>query len=196
VAAKKDRRVQKTERVLREALTSLMHEKRYDTIAVKEIVGRADVGRSAFYTHFHDKDSLLASGIHEILDAARPAAPNDRALWFSLPVLEYVGRRRHVSHLTMDPRGRAMVHEHLRRVLVERLAEDGAMPAPRGGTVVSPELLIDYLATTFVLVLNWWIDSRSPLSPSEADDVFRALVSPTLATTTAPPPVSRQGPGR
>ncbi|HZI79856.1 MAG TPA: TetR/AcrR family transcriptional regulator [Vicinamibacterales bacterium] len=186
-APKKDRRVQKTERVLREALTSLMHEKSYDTIAVKEIVGRADVGRSAFYTHFHDKDSLLASGIHEILDAARPAAPNDRGLWFSLPVLEYVGRRRHASHIGMDARGRAIVHEHLRQVLVERLTDDEAVPAPRSGAALSRELLIDYLATTFVLVLNWWIDSRSPLSPREVDGLYRSLVGPTLAATTLPP---------
>jgi AcrR family transcriptional regulator len=181
-AVRKDRRVEKTQRVLREALTELMHEKSYDTIAVKEVLGRADVGRSAFYTHFPDKDALLASGIHEILDAAPPRA-DDRAVWFSLPVLEYVGRRRHLSHVGMEPRGRAIVHEHLRQVLVERLTNDDGIPAPRddAGAAIPRELVIDYLATTFVLVLNWWIDSRSALLPRQVDALFRSLVSPTLA---------------
>jgi AcrR family transcriptional regulator len=184
-AARKDRRAQRTQRVLREALTSLMHEKSYDTIAVKEILGRADVGRSAFYSHFHDKDSLLASGIHEILDGARPAAAPDRPLWFSLPLLEYVGRHRDLSHLEMDPRGRALVHDHLRQVLIDRLTDAGAAPAARAedGAAAPPRaLLVDYLATTFVLVLNWWIDSRSRLSPREVDALFRSLVGPALAT--------------
>jgi AcrR family transcriptional regulator len=182
---KKDRRVEKTQRGLRHALTELMHEKRYDAIAVKEILGRADVGRSAFYTHFQGKDALLASGIHEILDAAWPSRARDGAVWFSLPVLEYVGRRRNASHIGMDPQGRAIVHEHLRQVLVARLIDDDAIPAPRGdaGAAIPREVVVDYVATTFVLVLNWWIDSRSPLTAREADAVFRSLVMPTLRSS-------------
>jgi hypothetical protein len=38
--------------------------------------------------------------------------------------------------------------------------------------------------TTFILVLNWWVESRSQLSAREADDVFLALVAPAL--TSAP----------
>ena len=34
--------------------------------------------------------------------------------------------------------------------------------------------------TTFVLVLNWWVESDSSLSPRQADDLFVALVVPTL----------------
>ncbi len=63
----KDRRIQKTQKLLHEALVSLMHEKSYDSIVVKEILNRANVGRSTFYTHFRDKDELLVSGIHEML---------------------------------------------------------------------------------------------------------------------------------
>jgi AcrR family transcriptional regulator len=51
----KDRRVQKTRGLLLEALVSLIHEKSYDSIAVKEILHRANVGRSTFYMHFPGK---------------------------------------------------------------------------------------------------------------------------------------------
>ena len=54
-----DRRVQKTQDLLHGALASLIHEKSYDAIVVKEILARANVGRSTFYTHFRDKDELL-----------------------------------------------------------------------------------------------------------------------------------------
>jgi len=33
-----------------------------------------------------------------------------------------------------------------------------------------------------VLVLNWRVECRSPLSPREVDDVFLALVVPTVIT--------------
>jgi AcrR family transcriptional regulator len=47
---KTDRRVARTQKRLREALHSLIHERDYDSIAVKEILDRADVGRSAFWS--------------------------------------------------------------------------------------------------------------------------------------------------
>ncbi len=67
----KDRRTQKTEALLREALGALIREKPYDDIVVKEILARADVGRSTFYAHFHDKDELLLSGIQDMLRSAQ-----------------------------------------------------------------------------------------------------------------------------
>jgi len=84
-----DRRIQKTQNLLRGALTSLIGEKPYDSIVVKEILDRANVGRSTFYTHFRDKDDLLVSGIHDMFRPVQsPARPSsgeryDRILWFS-----------------------------------------------------------------------------------------------------------------
>jgi hypothetical protein len=42
----RDRRIQKTQELLRGALASLIGEKPYDSIVVKEILDRANVGRS------------------------------------------------------------------------------------------------------------------------------------------------------
>src|SRR5262249_62033811 len=92
----KDRRVQRTQSLLREALGSLLHEKDYDSISVREILDRANVGRSTFYMHFRDKDELLVSGMHDMLRSARSAAPpsaakpHDRIVGFSLPIFEHI----------------------------------------------------------------------------------------------------------
>src|SRR5215471_19459582 len=61
-----DRRVQRTRRLLHKALMSCILEKKYESITVQEILDRADVGRSTFYTHFRDKDELLVSGFGEV----------------------------------------------------------------------------------------------------------------------------------
>src|SRR5262245_36474464 len=65
----KDRRIQKTQKLLHEALACLIREKPYESIVVKEILDRANVGRSTFYAHFRDKDDLLVSAIHDMLGA-------------------------------------------------------------------------------------------------------------------------------
>jgi hypothetical protein len=40
------------------------------------------------------------------------------------------------------------------------------------------------LASTFILVLNWWVERKSTLSPREVNELFRAMILPTLAKTT------------
>jgi AcrR family transcriptional regulator len=200
-AGSTDRRVRRTRGLLHEALASLIHEKSYDAIVVKEILGRADVGRSTFYAHFRDKDELLVSGIHDLLRASAPTpgrgstTPTSRADWilrFSLPVLEHVeahlGRRRDAGDSGPDARGHAVVHEHLQRVLADLVLADlfaaGLRRADRGraqsGRALPPELLARHVASTFVLALTWWAESRDPLPAVRANDDFRALVLPTL----------------
>jgi AcrR family transcriptional regulator len=185
-----DRRVRRTQGRLRDALVSLIHEKRYDTIVVKEILERADVGRTAFYSHFRDKDALLASGIQQMLheDCGRShqptAQPFHSVLWFSLPVFEYLDQFRHRADVHMDRKGRGIVHQHLRQVLIEQIADDvraAVRPSKAGAGGTPPDLLVDYLVTTFLLVLNWWVESGSRLLPGQVDDVFLALVVPSLA---------------
>jgi AcrR family transcriptional regulator len=56
-----DRRVQKTRKLLQDALMELVTEKGYESTTVREILDRANVGRSTFYAHFQDKDQLLRS---------------------------------------------------------------------------------------------------------------------------------------
>jgi len=188
----KDARVRRTERRLHEAIVALIHEKSYPAIVINEILERADVGRSAFYTHFQNKDALLASGIEQMLHAAAPRTlpPNvgrfAKALWFSFPVFEYVGRCRHAAEAKMGTKGRSIVHQHLRRVLASRIRDDVRDALQSGGrkSSIPADLVTEYVVTTFILVLNWWVESRSPLSPREIDDAFLALVGPALASAT------------
>ncbi len=189
----KDRRIQKTRALLREALVSLIHEKPYDAIAVTEILERANVGRSTFYTHFRDKDELLASGIHDMLRSVQSelpssAGPLERIIRFSLPIFEYHRQHRRPGEARMGARGRAIVHEHLRRMLAEMIADDVRKACQRrrkAAGQIPPDLLVQYVASTFILVLDWWAESRSALPPNEVNALFGDLILPTLAATLA-----------
>ena len=187
----KDRRIQKTMNLLHEALGALIREKPYDEIVVQEILDRANVGRSTFYMHFHDKDELLASGIHDMLGSvhspveAQPSGkPYERIVRFSLPVFQHIHQHRHTGTAMMGMRGRAIVHEHLQKIVAEQIADDvrkhfqGRRKAPGQ---IPPDLLVQYVASTFILVLNWWVECRIPQPPKEVNALFLTLVQPTLA---------------
>jgi AcrR family transcriptional regulator len=186
----KDRRVQKTQALLHEALALLLRQKNYDSISIKEILDRANVGRSTFYMHFRDKDDLLVSGMRDMLRAVRSngtqvsATGYERIIRFSLPIFEHIHQHRRAGRAMMGTRGRAIVHEFLRKVLVDMIEDavrERIQSRRKSADWPAPELLAQYVASTFVLVLNWWVDSRSALAPRDADGVFRTLVLPTLA---------------
>ena len=94
-----DRRVRRTRALLQNALMASMIEKGYEATTVQDIIDRADVGRSTFYTHFADKQTLLASRLDDLRDAlsreqqlalAARGGAGARGLGFSLPMLEHV----------------------------------------------------------------------------------------------------------
>jgi len=189
-----DRRVQKTEALLRDALISLVREKAYDSIVVKEILDRANVGRTAFYAHFRDKDELLASSIREIFAARSrslppPAKPYEKIIRFSLPIFEFIHQHRHdhqsASDAMMDAGSQAVLHRRLQNVLTELMRDEVEQYVRDGRTGTGrlpPDVLTNYLATTFILVLGWWLETERPLAPNEVNDLYRGLVLPTLVS--------------
>jgi len=182
-----DRRVQKTRASLHDALITLAREKPYPAIAVKEILDRANVGRSTFYTHYRDKNDLLESGIHGILrsiqDRPRAGSAVERLVAFSLPILEHIGEHRRASGSQMTRESRVVMHQHLKDVLTTFIADELALPMRhrRKATKIPADLLARYLSSTFVLVLDWWIDSSCSLTPADVDARFRGLVEPILS---------------
>ena len=88
----------------------------------------------------------------------------------------------------MGARGRAILHGRLQQVLAELIADDvrrDLQGCRKAVGQIPPALLVEYVASTFILVLNWWVETNSPLPPNKVNDLFRTLILPTLAVSLA-----------
>ena len=186
-----DRRTQKTRKALQEALISLMFEKSYDAILIQEILDRANVGRSTFYTHFRGKDELLVEGLQGLREFLRKAQMAtsassgkryERVIGFSLAMFEHAHDHKKLYRALVIGSGWVMVRQRIEEILVQLMKEEArALFKPRASSEVPFELFLHFLGATFMSVLTWWFNFRRPLSPKEINALFRDLVIPTLA---------------
>ena len=49
-----DKRIRRTKKLLRQALTRLMRQKDFQSITVTDVVREADINRGTFYAHYRD----------------------------------------------------------------------------------------------------------------------------------------------
>lgn len=178
---KTDARVRRTRDALGDALIALMQEKPFDTITVQDVLDRAHVSRSTFYTHYSDKDDLLMSDAEEFFEALSMALSqhgdkSERVF----PVREFF------AHLSdVQPFFKALVksgkyHEnmelargHFARGIERRLAE-----LPRGKNISANQLPAIAFAHAGALLslLSWWLDRGMRESPAEMDELFHRMV--------------------
>lgn len=195
---KEDRRVQRTERLLREALVSLIREKGFEGLSVQQIIDRADVGRATFYAHFDNKDDLLVSGFDELRVALKRRQQeslsrgghdiDQRAFAFSQELLSHVDEYRVVFRAMVGKRSGALVQHLIYKLLVDLVRDDVKALLPRGSANLPPtEALAQFIAGGLFGLLLSWLEGKTRASVEEMNGLFRRFAIPTLkgASTTS-----------
>ncbi len=184
---KNDRRSQRTRRNLLDALVSLMQEKTYETIAVQDILDRADVGRSTFYAHYQDKEALMVDMLEHLMDALSrmdeqtPEAAGARLL----PVrelFEHVMLNQRLFKGVVRGHGLELFFEKGQEYWSQKVADRLQARLPAGETPAVPiPVMAQFVSGALVTMLRWWLDHKTPYSPKEMDEMLHRLVMPGIA---------------
>src|SRR6185503_7375466 len=62
-----DRRIQRTHKLLAQALVALAQQRGYDSVTIRDITEYADISYSTFFRHYPDKDALLLDMIQNTI---------------------------------------------------------------------------------------------------------------------------------
>jgi len=175
-----DRRVRRTRAAIQTALTDLIVEKGYDSVTVSDVIERADIGRSTFYSHFTDKRDVFDDTISELGGFLRShAGDGDGVFSFSLPMFEHIVEQRSVIRALFGRGGHSVALQATRTALEGAIREDlEARPAARSLDPATLSLLIAFVVGAYVSVVTHWLDSPHAYSAAELDKAFRSFVIP------------------
>jgi AcrR family transcriptional regulator len=178
-----DRRVGKTRKALKQALTDLILEKGYEGVTVQDVIDRADVGRSTFYAHFIDKDDLLMAILADLeMPGLDPSSwkPDDPAFGWTLALFRHFGSvKRLFKAVASSPLARRETTQRLEDLA---RAELSRLNAARQLDAFQLETVVRFLVGTFIGFMDWWMREESEHLPAEqVDHAFRSLVLPGLA---------------
>jgi len=176
-----DARVRKTRDALGDAIVELMQQRPFDSITVQDVLDRANVGRSTFYSHYSDKDDLLMSDADEFFEMFSMALSvhgdkSDRVL----PVKEFFNHLIEAQQFVTALRTSGKLHAnlelargHFARGIERRLGE-----LPKGAKIPAeqrPPLAFAH-AGALLSLMQWWIDRGMKEPPEEMDSLFHKIV--------------------
>src|SRR6266699_53254 len=176
-----DPRSLRTKHHLSAALVELIKEKRFDDITVQNVIDRAHVGRSTFYTHFRDKEDLFQKDWESFLEGlARNINWEKVGQGSFVPVSFLFGHLQDAqgfyqglvrSRMTdsVFKSGTRHLSRQIAATLEARFKGKPSIPVP---------VLANYLTIELFALLRWWLDEGMPYTPERMDEMFHALVTP------------------
>lgn len=169
-----DLRVARTRTAIKDAFTSLVSERGFDAVTVRDVTERAMVNRATFYRHFRDKNDLM----HWVADrlfadlAWRPvpSSPSEFSFEDVVDHVEAVFRRmaehadllRAILALGAGQRLTLKFQRFVEEVIEHRLRAMGASEP-----LIPMDMAIPIVSRWGIAVLSWWLTEDMPYEPRE-----------------------------
>lgn len=178
MAEVEDKRIRRTKKLLRQALTRLMLQKDFQSITVTDVVREADINRGTFYAHYRDvydlRDKIEAEMITDFREMIATIRPSETATL--RPVLgrlmDYLEENREIVTALIkvnapDGFGKKMIAviEECRMELFPYRSIEDAYAAR-------------FLATGAIGMTEKWITEAQPIPKTEMINLIAKLLVP------------------
>ncbi|EWH20998.1 TetR/AcrR family transcriptional regulator [Bacillus haynesii] len=175
---KQDRRVKRTKKMIRDALSELMKNKTFEEISVTDITKKADINRGTFYLHYEDKYDLLEQSEEEIIQEINNIAKRsihsmdilkqdviDNPLTFVVDIFQYIRENEVFMKAILGPKGPGSFRLKFKSVLSINLKRLKA--AIRTDPIVPEDYLISYITGAHISVMQQWLENGMKESPHD-----------------------------
>lgn len=174
---KTDRRIKRTQKLLQEALVSLTLEKGYDSVTIRQITERADVGYATFFRHYSDKDALLADVLvamkDEFIGLLQPHSTATDPERTGVLIFEYVYNNADLCRVLLNSTETMAL---LRPLQEMGMKENQELFDNVSADSIPPEVAIYHMMTSLMMMIRWWLENDMPYPPVRMGQIAAELI--------------------
>jgi AcrR family transcriptional regulator len=150
---------------------------------VQDVIDRANVGCSTFYTHFQDKEDLLLSGFEhlrtEFEEYFMSESATSNSPWaLSLSIFQHAQSQRQLYKALAGKQGGNIALSHIQKYLSAFLYDHMKKQLAKQKNIPPAEIVARYISNSFISLLTWWLDTDSTYSAEEMNNFYLQLVQP------------------
>ncbi|WP_350308612.1 TetR/AcrR family transcriptional regulator [Gracilibacillus phocaeensis] len=162
-----DRRKKYTLMTLKESFISLLNEKPFTAITVKEICEKADINRSTFYTHFADQEDLLYQIEAEIIEEMNKYLQENelvehRSVQMTEKLLEYIEENKDICYTLLHQQIGTNFEKRIMHIAKDFLMNQTKIPDQEKASYLST-----FIISGAIHVIKDWLANDTKQSPEQ-----------------------------
>lgn len=185
---KEDLRTRRTKKMILTAFMQLVENKGYEQITVSDIANEAMINRATFYAHFKDKqdvyDYIFNQAFETFISVLTPIqiGHTNRLQLQSIQVIltnayEKIQQNRTFFKIILNANGTNYLREKLVPLLQSTYAQVfEKLEVHENDFIVPTDFIIEYMTSTFITSLYWWIHQESQFTPKQMAQLTIKLV--------------------
>jgi AcrR family transcriptional regulator len=171
---KSDLRVQRTHKLIQEALLDLTVQKGFSNVTVRDITQKARINRATFYRHYQDKFDLLdrySQEVYELLDTSEAEAGtgveerSETSPVGLVRMLEHIRTNARFYRVMLGKNGDPAFTQKIQQYIEKRLRRSLPETLLQKGNLI--DLYLRYMSNGSVGAVLWWLEHDMPYSPEE-----------------------------
>ena len=189
IAVKYERKTLQTKNEIKQALISLLEEKNFNTVTVRDITARAKINRGTFYLHYLDKYDLLEKceqeifeDFHEIGQMMLPSNMKeflkaDQPHPFLINIFTYFQNNALFLKVLLGPNGDPSFEEKLRAHIIKKMFANVSNFVKVEELNFPFEVLTEFISSAVVGVVRYWLNTNMQQTPEEIAAMMFQIMS-------------------
>ena len=181
---KTDLRIIRSKHSIKKAFIELLNEKGYEKITIQDIADKAMINRNTFYLHYQNKPDLLNRSMDELLEelnitlnlcsSSKTPVSGSKLEQLMQIILEKIQNNIPFYKALLLDEIRIYGFQSKMEEIIKKTVADGL---DNTQLKISKELLLQYIASTFMGIVIWWVKNDLSYTPKELASQFGKILT-------------------
>ncbi len=183
-----DPRVKRTRRLLSDALVSLILEKAYEQITIKDITDRAEVAYITFFRHYDNIDELLMQVLGDGMAALRLEIEKLAAQSAAYPldaegsiIFSHVAENGDLFRILLESSGAAPIRRQVQAEIAQLFLQTCDL-LHRENCLIPDVVAANHIATSLLALIEYWLREGMPYPVEQMGKIYGQMINGATVT--------------